>query len=135
LILIRDHQRDKQHGRKLDPRWLGPRLLVEYRSEVTALVRNLYGDGTVKKYHIDDMKVYSPRSAQIDVNKFPLERFEEAEEREGDENSLLGDFVYAGALCTQSFTIEQTAMKYASRPGSRAVDLESVSFQGPGFNY
>ncbi|KAI9871083.1 MAG: hypothetical protein M1823_008552, partial [Watsoniomyces obsoletus] len=28
MVLVRDHQRDKAHGRKLDPRWLGPRLLV-----------------------------------------------------------------------------------------------------------
>ena len=29
LVLVRDIQKDKQHGRKLDPNWLGPRLLVK----------------------------------------------------------------------------------------------------------
>lgn len=29
LVMVRDIQKDKQHGRKLDPSWLGPRLLTE----------------------------------------------------------------------------------------------------------
>lgn len=43
LVLVRDIQKDKQHGKKLDSRWMGPRLLVSLRSPVTGYVRNVYG--------------------------------------------------------------------------------------------
>jgi hypothetical protein len=32
LVLIRDFQLDKDHGRKLEPRWTGPRVLIQAQS-------------------------------------------------------------------------------------------------------
>lgn len=59
--MVRDIQKDKQHGRKLDANWLGPRLLVEVAPRgVLGYVKELYGDAT-KKYHLDDLKVYCQR--------------------------------------------------------------------------
>ena len=61
LVLVRDIQKDKQHSRKLDTNWLGPRLLVEVAPRgVSGYVKELYGDAT-KKYHLNDLKVYCER--------------------------------------------------------------------------
>lgn len=63
LVLVRDFTRDKDFGRKLDMKWLGPRLLVEIsESGVAGYVQNLHGDGEVKRYHLDDIKTYHPRA-------------------------------------------------------------------------
>ncbi len=62
LVLVRDFERDKHHGRKLDARWLGPRILTEITSSgVSGFVQELYGE-EVKKYHLDDLKTYCPRA-------------------------------------------------------------------------
>lgn len=108
LVLVRAHALDKEHGRKLDSRWLGPRLLVEYMSPVSASVRNVYGDGKTKKYHIDDLKTYIPR-----VNQPAYE----SRARFPDPSTDIE------ALPSLSFTIDQTAMKYAGRLGSRFLNL------------
>ena len=61
LVLVRDLQRDKDHGRKLDVRWLGPKLLVGVStSGVSGYVQDLYDD-KIKRYHLDDLKVYCER--------------------------------------------------------------------------
>ena len=61
LVLVRDFERDKHHGRKLDARWIGPRMLTEITSSgVSGFVQELYGE-EVKKYHLDDLKTYCPR--------------------------------------------------------------------------
>ena len=63
-MLVRDFERDKHHGRKLDVRWLGLRLLVEISSsEQAGHVQELYSD-TTKRYHFDDLKIYCPRDGQ-----------------------------------------------------------------------
>ena len=62
LVLVRDFERDKYHGRKLDARWLGPRILTEITSSrVSRFVQELYGK-EVKKYHLDDLKTYCPQA-------------------------------------------------------------------------
>ena len=62
LVLVRDFERDKHHGRKLDARWIGPRILTEITSSgVSRFVQELYGE-EVKKYHLDDLKTYCPRA-------------------------------------------------------------------------
>lgn len=62
LVLVRDFERNKHHGRKLDARWLGPRILTEITSSgVSGFVQELYGE-KVKKYHLDDLKTYCPRA-------------------------------------------------------------------------
>ena len=61
LVLVRDMQKEKQHGRKLDPSWVGPRLLMRLTgSGVSGYVQEMYDD-KVKRYHLDDLKVYCRR--------------------------------------------------------------------------
>ena len=60
-MLVRDIQRDKDHGRKSDARWLGPKLLAGISSSgVSGYGRDLYDD-KLKRYHLDDLKVYCAR--------------------------------------------------------------------------
>lgn len=67
LVLVRDFTRDKAHGRKLDPRWVGPRLLVEISdSGVSGYFQELYAE-TTKRYHLDDLKTYCPREEGVIV--------------------------------------------------------------------
>lgn len=64
LVLVRNHAVDGQRGRKLEAKWLGPRILVLYSaSKVSAHVREMYGDGKTKKYHPNDIVLYKKRSA------------------------------------------------------------------------
>jgi hypothetical protein len=62
LVLVRDKVLDGQRGRKLDPKWKGPRI-VESVSEhgLSALVKELYGEGKTRRYHVDDLKQYLGR--------------------------------------------------------------------------
>lgn len=61
LVLVRDFERDRHHGPELDTRWIGPRILTKITSsEVSGFVRELYSE-EVKKYHLDDLKIYYPR--------------------------------------------------------------------------
>ena len=62
LVLVRDFEGDKHHGRKLDAHWIGPRILTEITSSgLSGFVQELYGE-EVKKYHVDDLKTYCPRA-------------------------------------------------------------------------
>lgn len=50
LVLVRDFAKDKHLGKKIDPRWLGPRLLTEISETGTSgHVRELYGDETKRQ--------------------------------------------------------------------------------------
>lgn len=42
LVLVRDFERDKHHGWKLDTRWIGPRILTEITS--SGFVQDLYSE-------------------------------------------------------------------------------------------
>ncbi len=62
LVLVRNHAVDGQRGRKLESRWLGPRLLVSLSSSgLTGRVRELFGEGGTKKYHLNDLILYVER--------------------------------------------------------------------------
>ena len=63
LVLLRDIQLAKHHGRKLDPRWTTPRIVVSISvSGVSCNVRQLHDPPTItKRYHLDDLVVYVPR--------------------------------------------------------------------------
>ena len=62
LVLVRDFEKDKHHGRKLDARWIGPRIFIEITlSKVSGFVQELYG-GEVRKYHLDNLKTYCPQA-------------------------------------------------------------------------
>lgn len=64
LIVVRSHAVDSQKGRKLEGRWLGPRLLVSYTiSRLSAYVREVHRVGKPKRYHLDDIILYNPRSS------------------------------------------------------------------------
>ena len=63
LVLVRDLQLDKQKGRKLDPKWLGPRILVKFtEGGHSAWVREVYGPQKLKRYHINDLIQYHERA-------------------------------------------------------------------------
>ena len=58
LVLVSNHAVDGQRGRKLEAKWLGPRILVSYSaSKVSAHVGEIYGDKT-KKHHLNDIVLY-----------------------------------------------------------------------------
>ena len=62
LMLIKDFKWDKHYGKKLDSRWISPRLLVEITSSDQAgYVQGLYGEQS-RKYHLDNLKVYCLKS-------------------------------------------------------------------------
>ncbi len=62
MVLVRDHQQDKAHCQKLDPRWLGLCLLVGLTPNgMAGYVRKIYGSGEVKRYHLDDLKKWVTR--------------------------------------------------------------------------
>ena len=72
LVLVRDFQKEKHFGRKLESNWIGPRLLTEVtQSGVSGYVQELYGE-KVKKYHLDDLKKYCARPT--DNNATSIER-------------------------------------------------------------
>lgn len=52
LVLVRDIQKEKHFGRKLESNWMGPRMLTEVtQSGVSGYVKEIYGD-KVKKNHL-----------------------------------------------------------------------------------
>lgn len=64
LVVMRNRVVDSQRGRKLEGRWLGPRILVSYTSaRLLAYVREVHGVGKPKRYHLDDILLYAPRSS------------------------------------------------------------------------
>lgn len=95
LVLLWNAQLEKQHGRKLESRWSEPQRLVKVNSGgVSGMVSKLYGDGSLRRIHLDDMKVYCPRS------------------------------IYPALVNTHAtVSYVRNAMKYAGRMGQRAVDL------------
>lgn len=59
---MRNHAVDGQRGRKLESKWLGPRLLVSLSlSGLTGKVKELYGEGGTKKYYLNDLILYVER--------------------------------------------------------------------------
>ena len=62
LVMIRDIELEKQHGRKFDRKWSTPRMVMEIKpSGVTAMVQDIYHQEKVKPYHLNHLKVYHPR--------------------------------------------------------------------------
>ena len=61
FVLLRDLARDKQLGRKLDPRRTEPRLVDKLSTNgMSAFIRAIYElPYKAKRYHIDDLRVYS----------------------------------------------------------------------------
>ena len=66
LVIVRHHTIDNQRGRKLEPKWLGPRLLTKITKHgLSGYVRELHGTGTVKRYHLNDILLYHQREPVI----------------------------------------------------------------------
>lgn len=64
LVVMRNHAVDSQKERKLESRWLGLRILVSYTAPgLSAYVGKLYGSGNTKRYQLNDLLLYNPRSA------------------------------------------------------------------------
>jgi hypothetical protein len=65
LVLVRDKIIDGQKGRKLEARWKGSRL-VDRVSEhgLSATIRELYGEGVTRRYHVNDLKAYVKRNRE-----------------------------------------------------------------------
>ena len=62
LVLVRNHALDRQRGRKLESKWLGPRLLVLLSLlGPTKRVKEIFGEGGIKKYHLNDLILYVER--------------------------------------------------------------------------
>ncbi|KAM0800520.1 hypothetical protein BDR22DRAFT_821397 [Usnea florida] len=62
LVIVRNHAVDAQKGRKLEAKWLGPRLLVsKTKHGMSGYVRDLHGEGKPKRYHLNDMLLYHQR--------------------------------------------------------------------------
>jgi hypothetical protein len=96
LVLVRLHKVDAHLGMKLSPKWSEPKLLVSVSANGTSgHVRKVYGDGSTKRYHMDDLRQYVPRPPDVS----PLEQ--------------------VGTVVT-----DRKAMKYAGDPGQRAFFLE-----------
>ena len=64
-VLVRRSQFDNKRGNKLEAKWDGPKLLTRVtESGVSGFVKNIYGEGIEKRYHLDDLKTYIPRTYQ-----------------------------------------------------------------------
>jgi RNase H-like domain found in reverse transcriptase/Integrase zinc binding domain len=97
LVLLWNAQLEKHLGKKLESRWSEPHRLVRINpGGVSGQVCKLYGDGSERRIHLDDMKVYCPRS---------------------DYPSLIASHV--------TVTHARETMKYAGFPGQRALNLAS----------
>ncbi len=63
LVIVRNHSVDAQKGRKLEAKWLGPRLLTRVTTHGrSAYVREIHGTGEGKRYHLDDIMLYQQRA-------------------------------------------------------------------------
>lgn len=64
LVLLRDLARDKHLGRKLDPRWTEPRLVERIsKNGMSTYIHAIHeSPDRAKRYHIDDLRVYSSRT-------------------------------------------------------------------------
>lgn len=95
LVLVRRFQLDKDKGRKLESKWDGPRLLTTVtQGGVTGYVREVYGEGQGKKYHLDDLRTYVPRTNQqiqastVTIARKAMENAPNVEQRAMDLPSL-----------------------------------------------
>ena len=66
LVIVRHHAVDNQRERKLEFKWLGPRLLTRVAKHgLSRYVRELHGTGTEKRYHINDILSYHQREPVV----------------------------------------------------------------------
>ena len=66
LVIVRNHAVDNQRGRKLEAKWLGPRLLTRVTTHgLSGYVRELHGSGQAKRYNMNDMLLYHERELVI----------------------------------------------------------------------
>lgn len=60
LVVVRNYTVDSQRGRKLEGRWLGPRILVSYTAaKLSAYVREVHGVRNPKRYHLNEILFYN----------------------------------------------------------------------------
>lgn len=65
LVLIWNHSKATQHARKLEEKWLGPRMLVSWTNHGrSGWVREIHGSAKTRRYHINDIILYHERKQQ-----------------------------------------------------------------------
>jgi hypothetical protein len=57
---VRSYALNKEYNRKLKLRWLGLYLIINMPLEVLVNIINIYRDSKVKKYYLNNLKVYIP---------------------------------------------------------------------------
>lgn len=73
LVMVWDSTKEGQHGRKLDAKWLDPRILVKFtKDQRSAWVREVHGVQKLRRYSIDDMVLYYPKSQAAREASFPI---------------------------------------------------------------
>ena len=66
LVIVRNHAVDAQRSRKLEGKWLGPRLLTRTAKHgLSGYVRELHGDGRERRYHMNDLLLYHAREPVV----------------------------------------------------------------------
>lgn len=101
LVIVRNHAVDAQKGRKLEAKWLGPRIFTGYTATgLSGHVREVHGEGVTKKYHLNDILLYKDR------RPFHLDDVEVAQGPHGTNPAVIGG-------------------RGTGEPGSRAVFLRA----------
>ena len=98
---------NKEYRRKLELQWLRPRLIINIPLKVLADVTNVYSNSKVKKYYLNDLKVYIPQVEQPDTIRFLVN------------NTKLLDFY----INLAKLNIDPIAMKYTGALGSHYINL------------
>jgi len=117
LVLIRDFQLAKDKGRKLEPRWTTARIVEKIsHSGVSAHIRQLHEHpGRTKRYHIDDLVVYVPRT-----HDYP--RFEE-EQRQASgveyTRGVMGDVAGVWRIGQRAYDLSDLVEEAARECGSK----------------
>jgi hypothetical protein len=77
LVLVRVIALSKQHGYKLEAWWSTPRIVGSVlASGVSTYVRELHHvSGKTKRYHVEDLLIYTPRGPDVTTQVTPMVRY------------------------------------------------------------
>ena len=101
LVLVWNHSKQSQKSRKLEAKWLGPRMLVRWTNhKQSGWVRELHGQANAKWYHLNDIILYHERQ------KF-----------------FAGGVQLATPTCGSTSVVQSTIRIHPGRAGQRALYL------------